>query len=724
MHTLRISTISVLCVLCTVATNAFAAGSVRALGGSGTYNGTAAATTATAGRTGTATRAGSLRVSPSTTRTVSAGTRTNSDGTTTPTERLSVGKYLGSATSVSTTNITNTANAAAAANAADIQTINNNITEIINTADALADRVDGLEDTKQDKLTAGDYVTIANDGEVSLDMGALEEYLNTNLDVPNKVKVAYDESTDVLKWSEDGGTTWTTLFSIAEITGDYVSEAQLDSKIEALAKYATKSEVNTAVTGINETLATKADASSVYTKDEVDAALAGVASGEQMTTLLSGKQDKSTANYSMGNSSGTWTTMTDTQQNALNSGVTSATVAAVATNADNIAALETTVAGKQDAIEDLETIRTNATAGKGASDALGSGFSSTNTVASAISALETKTDNMPTSENLTAANEKIAALETAVGDSNTGLVHDVAALDESKQDVISDLAEIRSGAAAGATAVQADDLADVAFSGAYSDLTGVPAIPTVPTNVSAFVNDVPYATSSDLTTGLAAKQDNLTTAQLAAVNSGVTEATVAQVATNAANIGTNADAIGGLIATTSSNTAAIATKADASSVYTKTEADSLLGAKANSADVYTAAQTDTLLGAKANAADVYAKSDTYSKSEANALLDNKANASIIGDLGDNATVAAAIQAATFDPASIVVDSALSTTSTNAVQNKIVTNALPNFDAATGDIVTVPGPNGAYVLGYVNGKPAYIAVVDGDGNTGVNVPWGE
>ena len=693
MHTLRISTISVLCVLCTVVTNAWAAGSVRALGGSGTYNGTAAATTATAGRTGTATRAGSLRVSPSTTRTVSAGTRTNSDGTTTPTERLSVGKYLGSATSVSTTNVTNTA----AANAADIQTINNNITEIIQSADALADRVDGLEDTKQDKLTAGDYVTIDSDGEVSLDMGALEEYLNTNLDVPNKVKVAYDESTDVLKWSEDGGTTWTTLFSIAEITGDYVSEAQLDSKIEALAKYATKSEVSTAVTGINETLATKADASSVYTKAEVDAALAGVASGEQMTELLAGKQPISTADYTMGTAAGDWAALTTTQQNALNSGVTAATVAAVATNAGDIATLQTTVAGKQDVIGDLETIRSNATAGKGAADALGEGFDSTHTVAAA---LDTKADanSVPSDTSFTAATGRITALETTVGDASSGLVHDVAALDESKQDVISDLATIRSGAAAGASAVQPTDLADVATTGLYADLTGTPTIPTVPTNVSAFENDVPYATSSDLTTGLAAKQDNLTTAQLAAVNSGVTEATVAQVATNTGNIATNADAIGGLATM-------VGTKADASSVYTKTEADSLLGAKANASDVYT-------------------KSETYSKTETNTLLNGKADASVIGDLGESATVAAAIQAATFDPSTIVVDDELSTASTNAVQNKVVTNALPNFDSSTGGVVTVPGPNGAYVLGYVNGKPAYIAVVDGEGNTGVNVPWGE
>lgn len=48
-----------------------------------------------------------------------------------------------------------------------------------------------------------------------------------------------------------------------------------------------------------------------------------------------------------------------------------------------------------------------------------------------------------------------------------------------KQDTISDLATIRSGAAAGATAVQPGALATVATTGAYSDLSGTPTIPTV-----------------------------------------------------------------------------------------------------------------------------------------------------------------------------------------------------------------------------------------------------
>lgn len=51
-----------------------------------------------------------------------------------------------------------------------------------------------------------------------------------------------------------------------------------------------------------------------------------------------------------------------------------------------------------------------------------------------------------------------------------------------KQDSISDLQAIRSGASAGATAVQPADLATVATSGSYSDLTNKPTIPAAQVN--------------------------------------------------------------------------------------------------------------------------------------------------------------------------------------------------------------------------------------------------
>ena len=53
-----------------------------------------------------------------------------------------------------------------------------------------------------------------------------------------------------------------------------------------------------------------------------------------------------------------------------------------------------------------------------------------------------------------------------------------------KQDTISDLETIRSGAALGATAVQPSALATVATSGSYNDLSNKPTIPTVSDNVA------------------------------------------------------------------------------------------------------------------------------------------------------------------------------------------------------------------------------------------------
>ncbi len=52
---------------------------------------------------------------------------------------------------------------------------------------------------------------------------------------------------------------------------------------------------------------------------------------------------------------------------------------------------------------------------------------------------------------------------------------------------------------------QTSDLATVATSGAYTDLSGTPTIPTVPTNVSSFTNDAGYLTSHQSLSGYASE---------------------------------------------------------------------------------------------------------------------------------------------------------------------------------------------------------------------------
>ncbi|MCQ2582161.1 MAG: hypothetical protein MJ170_04285 [Alphaproteobacteria bacterium] len=76
---------------------------------------------------------------------------------------------------------------------------------------------------------------------------------------------------------------------------------------------------------------------------------------------------------------------------------------------------------------------------------------------------------------------------------SVGYVDSVA---DTKQDTITDIETIRSGAAAGATAVQPSSLSTVATSGSYNDLSNKPTIPTVPTTISSFTNDSGYITNS------------------------------------------------------------------------------------------------------------------------------------------------------------------------------------------------------------------------------------
>lgn len=92
---------------------------------------------------------------------------------------------------------------------------------------------------------------------------------------------------------------------------------------------------------------------------------------------------------------------------------------------------------------------------------------------------------------------------------------------EAKQDVISDLSSIRSGAEAGATAVQPGALATVATSGSYDDLTDKPVIPP-----GVVVDQTYDATSVNAQSGvavagaLATKQDVIS--DLSTIRSGAT----------------------------------------------------------------------------------------------------------------------------------------------------------------------------------------------------------
>ena len=124
--------------------------------------------------------------------------------------------------------------------------------------------------------------------------------------------------------------------------------------------------------------------------------------------------------------------------------------------------VEEKLAKKQDVITDLATIRSNASRGATALQSVPSEYV-TESELSAKGYLTSVPSEYVTDSEL-----------SAKGYATTSQVN-------AKQDKISDLDTIRSGAAKGATAVQKSSLASVATSGSYNDLSEKPAIPSAVT---------------------------------------------------------------------------------------------------------------------------------------------------------------------------------------------------------------------------------------------------
>lgn len=157
-----------------------------------------------------------------------------------------------------------------------------------------------------------------------------------------------------------------------------------------------------------------------------------------------------------------------------------------------------------------------------------------------------------------------------------------------KQNTISDLSTIRSGAAAGATAVQPASLATVATSGSYNDLTNKPTIPAAQVQ-----------TDWNATSGMGVLLNKPTLATVATSGSyndltnkptsmdGVTNKNAASGATNPIYdwVGTLAQYTSQAIATNHPDWICYITDDDEASTY----------------DAYTKGQTNDLLAAKANA---------------------------------------------------------------------------------------------------------------------------
>lgn len=259
----------------------------------------------------------------------------------------------------------------------------------------------------------------------------------------------------------------------------------------------------------------------------------GVTSAIQ--TQIDGKQPKSASAYNMGNTSGGWTAMSNTQQDALNSGANTTNIGQIATNTSNIAneiidrqnadnglqsqidaivsksdvvdivgtyaelqAYDTSGLGNNDVVKVIsDSTHNNApsyyrwviTGGVGAWVYIGS-ESETYTKAETDALLNAKQDNITATDGITLTgttltNSGVRAVSSGTANgtisvNTNGTSADVAVtgLGSAAYTNSSAYATAAQGTKAD-TAVQPGDLATVATTGDYDDLLNKPTIPTV-----------------------------------------------------------------------------------------------------------------------------------------------------------------------------------------------------------------------------------------------------
>jgi hypothetical protein len=130
----------------------------------------------------------------------------------------------------------------------------------------------------------------------------------------------------------------------------------------------------------------------------------------------------------------------------------------------------------------------------------------------------------------------------------------------------------------------------------------------------------------------------------------------------------------------------LSAKADSDSVYTIGEVNTLLSGKANASDVYTKSQTDTLLNAKANSSDV------YTKGQVDTALAGKADVSDLPDMdlyytktATDTLLAAKADASTVT-AALATKADKSDTYTKEQVDALIDNIFPTF-TVSGNIAT-------------------------------------
>lgn len=295
--------------------------------------------------------------------------------------------------------------------------------------------------------------------------------------------------------------------NIPGVTNVYTRE-ETDSAIESAVEALAEGQVATNTADI----ANKADASAVYTKEQVDSAI---------STAVNGKADKSTTLTGYGITDAYTKTETDNAISSLQTAVAGKadkdSVYTKSETEEKISDYALSVDTKYSASLSLTVNTSTYVLTAQLKDQNGDNLGSAQTVDLPLESVVVGGTYDDTTKKVKLTLQNGSSVEFSVADLVAGLQSEITAnnklnadlVDDStsvnkfvtasekttwnnKQNAISDLATIKSGASLGSTAVQPNQLATVATSGSYNDLNNRPTIPTTTsqlTNNSGFVTD-------------------------------------------------------------------------------------------------------------------------------------------------------------------------------------------------------------------------------------------
>ena len=477
---LKISKLAIICVLCTAVSGAYAASSVRSLGGTGTYSSAssaAAANTSSSGSTSSV-RGGSVRVTPSsgvtgTSTKVEAGTTTSGSVATTP--RLSIGQYLGGTTSVSGGSSLRPQTPSTGGSSGGIDPdvaagLRQEVDQLQRDVESLRDADDSFSDQlldKQDLLTSRDDLVEIDQSskEIFINTDNLAEAISEKLPSTRPVEIGSDGA--YIQWRYEGDAQWNNIVSLDELKGpkgDPGESVSVDEVVNAV-----EDELQTAVNDAVNAVVKTAVADEIKNADLVTGAdLAGLATTEQLNT----KADKATtlAGYGIRDA------YKDTEVDAL-------------------------LAGKENIANKTQQITSASTQDQYPS------------AAAVYGAIEAATSGIATSDDIAQFRQDVANLKTTVGDETSGLVKDV-------NDLGASVAQKADSSAVSALETEVESVRDVANEAALGAANAISGLSTkadkteraakedVANKKTTLTNsDTDYPSTSAVTSALANKAD-------------------------------------------------------------------------------------------------------------------------------------------------------------------------------------------------------------------------